>query len=345
MGTPDLKREYDLLHSDAVRFCEGMKRELEKKFVSYSLTLGIPLQVRVKEWDSIALKVNHKGISLNSVNELDDLVGIRSVFLFRRDLIAARALVKDTFDILSEEDTALRLEDKEFGYQSLHLVVRPPRSWLTVPSFEGCDKLKCELQLRTLAQHIWASASHQLQYKHEESVPKPIRRAIHRASALLETVDLELERVLQEREQYVASVDVQGDEQLNVDSLAHVLNETLPPANKDKGEDYADVLPELLAFGLRTVDVLRAFLHRQLSKAVSEDKKQVEEWRKSADAGDASLERLERNVYFTHAGLVRIMLRAEFGEKYDKYLLQKPLRMTNAALLAGTVLSIPTKKK
>jgi ppGpp synthetase/RelA/SpoT-type nucleotidyltranferase len=60
-----------------------------------------------------------------------------------------------------------------------------------------------ELQLRTLAQHIWAVASHKLQYKREASVPVPIRRSINRVSALLEMVDLEFDRVLLEREQYV----------------------------------------------------------------------------------------------------------------------------------------------
>lgn len=56
--------------------------------------------------------------------------------------------------------------------------------------------LKAEVQVRTVTQHVWAAASHVLQYKQEASVPLPVRRSIYRVSALLETVDLEFERVL-----------------------------------------------------------------------------------------------------------------------------------------------------
>jgi ppGpp synthetase/RelA/SpoT-type nucleotidyltranferase len=33
----------------------------------------------------------------------------------------------------------------------------------------GLGGLRAEVQVRTTAQHIWAAASHKLQYKHEES--------------------------------------------------------------------------------------------------------------------------------------------------------------------------------
>ena len=168
-----LHGEYESLRPDAVRLCEALGRELEKKFAGKVLTLGMPLCARVKEWDSIVGKLDRKELSLNSMKELDDFIGIRGVFLFRRDLITAQKLIESTFEVLSEEDTGTRLDESEFGYQSLHFVVKVPRSWLSVPSFEGLDEFRCELQMRTLAQHIWTSASHQLQYKHEESVPQP----------------------------------------------------------------------------------------------------------------------------------------------------------------------------
>ena len=88
-------------------------------------------------------------------------------------------------------------------YQSLHYIIRIPKHWLKVSTFADLGELKAEIQLRTLAQHIWAATSHKLQYKHEDSVPPPIRRSIYRVSALLETVDLEFERVLAERGTYI----------------------------------------------------------------------------------------------------------------------------------------------
>jgi ppGpp synthetase/RelA/SpoT-type nucleotidyltranferase len=319
MTAQDLQREYESLRPDAVRLCEALKRELEKKFSTKALTLGIPLQARVKDWDSIAGKLDRKELSLNSLKELDDFIGIRGVFLFRRDLIAAQKLIESTFEILSEEDTASRLDESEFGYQSLHFVVKPPRSWPTVPSFEGLDEFRCELQMRTLAQHIWASASHQLQYKHEESVPQPIRRTIHRASALLETVDLELERVLQEREQYLTTLNVRGSDQLNVDSLARVLNEMLPPPNKVDDENYSELLTDLTAFDVLTTAALREFIKKHLHEAISEDKAHVAELQESGTTSATTKERLKKGVFYSHIGLVRRMMRVEYGTKFLNY--------------------------
>ena len=70
---------------------------------------------------------------------------------------------------------------------------------------------------------------HTLQYKQEDSVPAPMRRAIHRVSALLEVVDLEFERLLKERESYRSdSGPINTDAILNVDLLEHLLDALLP---------------------------------------------------------------------------------------------------------------------
>jgi hypothetical protein len=230
-------------------------------------------------------------------------------------------LVQGTFEVITKEDAALRLEETEFGYQSYHYVVRMPRAWLAVPSFNGFERFRAELQVRTLAQHIWASASHQLQYKHEESVPKPIKRTIHRASALLETVDLEFERVLQERVRYLEGVDVAAEISLNVDVLARVLTEQLPRENKGDDEPYADLLSDLTAFNVKTTTRLLDIIRKNLIGAIAEDKKRAEEIAK--DAGRPVSERTKRGVFFTHVGLVRAMMRLEFGSVWSDYMIKR----------------------
>src|SRR5690606_25945786 len=106
------------------------------------------------------------------------------------------------------------------------------------------------------AQHTWAVASPKLQYKHEEGVPPPIRRTIHRVSALLETVDLEFERVLEERGSYIAAAadNVDLGELLNVDLLKATLSEILPEKNRVDNEPYADLLVDLLKFKVASKD-------------------------------------------------------------------------------------------
>jgi len=166
--------------------------------------------------------------------------------------------VRKTFSIENEEDVTDRLGNSEFGYQSLHYGITIPNTWATVPTFSGCAGIIAEIQLRTIAQHTWAAASHLLQYKQESGIPFEVRRSIHRVSALLETVDLEFERALIERDEYLdeSSPDRSGDELLNVDLLSGALTNLLPIANRLENEDYNTILSRLNKFNINTLQQL-----------------------------------------------------------------------------------------
>ncbi len=115
---------------------------------------------------------------------------------------------------------------------SVHFHVGLRSSWKKMPTFRKTGDLRAEIQVRTVAQHIWAAASHILQYKQQVNIPPPVRRSIYHASALLEIFDLEFERVLNEKELYGSKIDTRtSNEKLNVDSLAKVLEEVLPSKN------------------------------------------------------------------------------------------------------------------
>ena len=204
MDTAQLRSEYSIQSDRARRLRAALCEQIEQILSSHGIALGVPIESRVKTLESSEEKLDRKSLELKSLLELNDLIGIRIILLFRRDIVTVSKLLAETFEVLSTEDTATRLSEAQFGYQSLHHIIRVPKSWLSVPTFFDLGELKTEIQLRTLAQHIWAAASHKLQYKHEESVPPPIRRSIHRVSALLETVDLEFERVLTDRGTYIA---------------------------------------------------------------------------------------------------------------------------------------------
>jgi hypothetical protein len=159
-------------------------------------------------------------------------------------------------------------------------------------------------------------------------VPPPLRRAIHRVSALLETVDLEFERVLEERKNYVENeiVNLDSNEPLNVDIVQSILSELLPPKNRDKieGEDYAELLRDLNHFDINTANELRILLASQMKAILSEEAK-VFDIRIFQDSFDGTTrERQDEGVFFTHVGLTRQALREKFGDQAftDWYLAQ-----------------------
>ncbi len=202
-----------------------------------------------------------------------------------------------------------------------------PDKWLAVPTLKPFQGLKSEVQVRTMAQHVWSEASHTLQYKQEASVPRALLRSIYRLSALLETVDLEFERVLDERQQYRTRIELTDtSENLNVDLLELTLDSLLPAANKDYDEDYEGLLDSLKRFEIKNVFQLKALLDRRLERVLQEDKKMAQyvKGRHGRDAPERVVERAQKGVTLSHTELAKTALRYEVGnESYYSNLIEQ----------------------
>jgi ppGpp synthetase/RelA/SpoT-type nucleotidyltranferase len=308
--------QYQIIAGQAERLRIALLEQLVKLFEEGNITLGVPIESRVKLLSSVNEKIERKDKNIENLEELDDLVGIRAILLFSRDVPEVGKLIDSTFKVLSREDTAQRLGETQFGYQSEHYVIQLPEGWLSIPSLKDLGSLRAEIQVRTVAQHIWAAASHKLQYKQELSVPLPVRRAIHRVSALLETVDLEFERVLIDRDNYRASdLKLSAPEQvLNVDLVESILTEMLPIKNKMENEGYNELLLDLNALGIDTVEKLKDLISKHMEASIAADKKRVSDHLKEKNPSD----RVLQGVFFQHVGWIRNSLRHEFGnEKID----------------------------
>ena len=310
-----LQQEYHALETIASRFAVSLCEQIEYVLAENSIPLGVRTDHRVKSWNSIAEKLDRKKVELARVADLDDLIGLRLMLLFRRDVEKTCDLLCGAFKVLEREDTRERLKEDQFGYQSLHLIIAQPETWAQIPSMREFVGLKAEIQVRTLAQHIWAAASQLLQYKHEAGVPQPVRRSIHRVSALLETVDLEFERVLQDRDDYLMSAtELSEDEPLNVDLLAQILDRTFPAANKEPPEEYGELLEDLMHFEVLTVQSLSDILASTLEAVLAADATELGKARARGYIG-TSKERSDRGVYFTHSGLTRKALAEHCGHE------------------------------
>ena len=184
MNTKDfnaLSADYGSMAPKYKSLCDGIATQLSALLDQDNLSLAMPITTRVKEFDSLVDKCDRKGLSPKKVDEIEDISGIRVVFLFKRDEERGRRLIEDNLEILSREDTVERLSSDQFGYGSIHYQVRPKPEWLAVPTMAGLEGLQAEIQVRTVSQHIWAEVSHALQYKHEAQVPEPIKRSLYRA--------------------------------------------------------------------------------------------------------------------------------------------------------------------
>ena len=276
------------------------------------------MEIRVKKWTSIENKLERKNLEIESILSLRDLVGVRAILLFLTDLDKIDELIRSTFEVTSSEDTADRLGEAQFGYQSLHYTIKVPLIWLEIPTMADFGDIQAEVQVRTLAQHIWAAASQKLQYKNEASVPPPIRRAINRAFALLETIDLEFERILEKRREYRDIEIPKGIDatELNVDILESMLRDRFPEANRSDGEEnYSELLENLTALSVQTVADFDTILKGKYAATMEEERTQLSIVDPETGYIGSSEERHRAGVYFTHVGLARVALAHHFGDE------------------------------
>ncbi len=325
-----LEREYRAKCSLYERFCEAIVIQLDELFSLHKIPVSVQIEYRVKEWKSILDNIEKYKAMPKALNEINDLAGIRIVLIFRRDVDKVCKIVEKVFKILDKEDKSKGLAENKFGYGSIHYNLQLPKRWYSLPTMNTLKNLQAELQIRTASQHIWAVVSHYLQYKNENDVPISLQRSINRVAALLETVDNDFEQVLIERDKYQKRTKnkLSKKETLNTDLLAEVLNKLFPKENKSEHEAYASLLEDLRAFNINNAEQLEHIITKHLDKVIEYEKKTVELRSNEIKEGKRLLskitcERIQRGVFFTHIGLTRRTLRAEFGDKFSAYRTQK----------------------
>ncbi|WP_369928446.1 GTP pyrophosphokinase family protein [Xanthomonas sp. NCPPB 2632] len=326
--------DYEHRRPDCERFLREITHQVGHLIDESGVSLGAPVEGRVKTLASLLEKVERKERTIASATDFPDLVGVRITLLFHRDLEVIDDVLATHFEVIERADTADRLEASQFGYQSLHFILKVRPEWASLPSFRRLSDYVFEVQLRTLAQHIWAVASHKLQYKREASVPLPLRRSISRASALLEMVDLEFDRVLNEREKYVTEPNTE-DALLNVDLLAATLDAIFPAKNKDaEREKYDEMLKELGDKNIIKVADLKKLVSETWPKVKAEEEIRVAKalalFESMPMSDEVRSRRLARNadgVFFTHTGLLRNAMKVKWPIKKEssKAIVRRPV--------------------
>src|SRR5207302_117148 len=96
--------------------------------------------------------------------------------------------IHSLFVVSSRDDKSYRLSPDQLGYQGIHFDVKlSSQDSQGVQS--GARSLRCEIQLQTQAQRLWADLSHPLLYKSPAQLPVSIQRKAYGLVALLEVVD------------------------------------------------------------------------------------------------------------------------------------------------------------
>ena len=191
------------------------KLEIEKRYESYrpafneildkienllkqkiNLPSNPTYKARIKSFPSYYKKILRQKAKESSESielvTLTDMIGIRVICAFVEDLALVEKQVVESFDVKEIERKGADQSFKEFGYESVHILIAIPENCLPESgiSSELRKNLVCEIQVRTILQDAWAEVEHELIYKTEFSpFDMPLRRKLASINASLSLAD------------------------------------------------------------------------------------------------------------------------------------------------------------
>jgi putative GTP pyrophosphokinase len=199
---------YDTQFPDRDRLCEEYERYSETRhLITRDLEARIEeairdlasrptIKVRSKEFTSyfrkfVRLLKTTGGEAAGRLEQpvITDVIGIRIICPFIEDLASVEKAIKDNFKVIEVERKGSDRTFREFGYQSVHLLIKIPESILDKRG--PIDSEIAEIQIRTILQDAWAEVEHELVYKAEFTpFDDPMKRKLAAVNASLSLADI-----------------------------------------------------------------------------------------------------------------------------------------------------------
>ncbi|MER8604798.1 hypothetical protein NKH48_13685 [Mesorhizobium sp. M1233] len=233
--TVGLTQEFELQRPLYESLTKNVARLLETLLDSSRIEY-LQIESRTKEVDSLKDKIFRpdKEGKYKKLEDITDLSGIRVVTYYPEDVEKICHVVEECFlvDRVNTVDKTKPVSPDRFGYLSRHFIVSHSNSRSLLPENKIFDKMKAEIQVRTVLQHAWAVLDRRLRYNSDLAIPDEIKRKLYRVSAKLEDADenfTDIEaKVKALRESYSRQISEKGNivAKVNRDSVDVFLEES-----------------------------------------------------------------------------------------------------------------------
>lgn len=236
---------------DAYRpiFAEIMGNIESRLRLTISLSSMPTYKSRIKSFKSYYRKVLRQKASEAETSKtlvtLTDMMGIRVICAFLEDIQLAVEQIKQNFDVKEVEYKGAEQNFREFGYESIHVLVaipdecRPKHCDLPLP-----ENLVCEIQVRTILQDAWAEVEHELIYKTEFTpFDMPLRRKLASMNASLSLADIIFQEIRDYQNKLQGEVSARrASFYEKVDEFTHQ-GEAREKVHKDESKNISRVSP------------------------------------------------------------------------------------------------------
>ena len=190
-----IKSRYESYIPLLIQIRENIHKKLKENIY---LSSQPTYKARIKSFSSYYKKLikqkSEEAASSESLVCLTDMIGIRIICTFLEDISVILEQLKEIFDVREIERKGADLNFKEFGYESIHVLIAIPDDCIPADIDSDLplpDDLVCEIQIRTILQDAWAEVEHELIYKSEFTpFDMPLRRKLASMNASLNLADI-----------------------------------------------------------------------------------------------------------------------------------------------------------
>ena len=235
-----LKKEYDELKN--ARELIAKEIVIRIKEVLKNVGPSFSIKTRIKDFNSFYKKIIRNYIEdEKNLRSVDDIIGIRIVCPFQENLDEVEKKIKETFNIIETDHKRVGRTYREFGYESIHLLIKIPNDLLALSG--STKKETIEIQIRTILQDAWAEVEHELIYKSEfNPYDEPMRRKLAALSASLYLADTTFQELRKYQRELKTNMEMRRDsifEKVD-ESTEALLFEGFDPESSSKDSDVQD---------------------------------------------------------------------------------------------------------
>lgn len=193
----EFKEKLRQLYEDSKRFYEKLVDEVlyiienaieREKIKIHSIASR---ETKIKTFRSFYGKIKRKEIRKNQFKAIQDIAAVRVTCLYRSDLEKIGDIILKNFNVKSA-DTRRTRTTTPFGYMSDQYVVELPGRCRGA-RYDDIKRLPCEIQVRTILMHAWASVSHHVAYKQEVDIPLELRTDFNALAGMFYVADTHFE--------------------------------------------------------------------------------------------------------------------------------------------------------
>ncbi|GAA5558879.1 hypothetical protein Asch03_01251 [Acinetobacter schindleri] len=243
-----------------------LKSALDGEEISY-----VDIPFREKNKKSFLKKIKDKNKSKNySHTDMTDLAGIRVITLIESDVQKVGQIIEELFNVHPEEsiNKSESLGENKVGYRSVHYVCDIGTHRENLPEWKKLKNLCFEIQVRTALEHAWAEIEHDRGYKLGGTLPSELSRRFSLLSGLLESADLEFNRLTVEIEEYANTLesDIEKDNELDKEltsiGVKKLINHVFSDIKYEQSEDsyMSSSIDDVINFGITNLNELKKVL-------------------------------------------------------------------------------------